>query len=173
MYSSSSAQTATHWTGTAPRALLSIPQQLTTRLAWLGPTCDEFGIYVHIIYLVDSYHYKCRLSMRSQITSGEESIAAVVLLKDIDRQQCESNPQLKTTSGAVETMPDTPDGFSAKCMLLGPKTYQNIGGQNEHVNAPVLGFSNALLPSSWPLDRRSELVSRCLYKQMLCRLQEC
>ena len=83
MYSSSSAQTATHWTGTAPRALLSTPQQLTTRLAWLGPTCDEFGTYVHIISLVDSYHYNCRLSMRSQITSGEESIAAVDLLKDI------------------------------------------------------------------------------------------
>ena len=41
------------------------------------------------------------------------------------------------------------DGFSAKCMLLGPKTYQNIGGQNQYVNVTILGISNALLPSTF------------------------
>ena len=35
IFSSSTSQTATHWTGTALRALLSTPQKPTAQLAWL------------------------------------------------------------------------------------------------------------------------------------------
>ena len=38
MYSSNSAQTATNWTGTALRALLSTPQKPTAQLAWVVGT---------------------------------------------------------------------------------------------------------------------------------------